>query len=150
MRVAVSTMRPSTLSMSVSSARSRCKLSNVSSCVAAVCVDIAAMLGHVFSLARGSALLFRMLAGDGARDLAHRVERVDLAHRLVRSQPDDARETHRVAGVMPIGLLHLIEGDLDDGVGANDAQPTEVLDRCREEVLRHLRDLLVCEPRVRL
>src|SRR5258705_5230567 len=71
-------------------------------------------------------------------------------HRLIRAQPHDPWKAYRVARVVPVASLDLVEGDLDDRVGPDDARAPEVLDRRRQEVLGHLRDLLIGETRVRL
>src|SRR5258706_3864856 len=90
------------------------------------------------------------MLGQALRDLFHRLERVDLVDRLVRPQADDPRKAHRVAGVVSIALLDLVERDLDDRVWTDDPDLTEILDGRREEVLGHLGDLLVGETGVRL
>ena len=51
---------------------------------------------------------------------------------------------------MPVALLDLVEGDLDDGLRDDDAEAAVVADRRRQEVGRQLRDLLVGEARVGL
>ena len=51
---------------------------------------------------------------------------------------------------MAIARLDLVEGDLDDRVRRDRSEPTVVADGVLLEVLRHLRDLLVGQPRVGL
>src|ERR1700741_4197689 len=132
--VAVFTMRVRTLPMSVSRARSCWRLRSASSCVAALTAAIR-------TDAMRTRALFWDRPGDFFSDLAHRLDRVDLGHRLVWTQSHDPRETHRVAGVVPVRLLDLVERDLGDRIGAHDAKTTKVLHRAVKEVLRHVGDL---------
>src|SRR5439155_11526912 len=78
-----------------------------------------------------------------ARDGAHRFQGVDLGHRLVRAQTDDARKAKRVSRGMAVRPLHVVEGDLDDLCRFDRAIPSEIANGVLEKPLRHLRDLLV-------
>src|SRR2546428_838606 len=84
------------------------------------------------------------------RDLTHGFLGVDLPHRFIGTEPRDPREAHRVAGLMTIAGLDLIESDLDDGVGHDRAHAPVVLDGVLQKIARHLCDLLVRETGIRL
>src|SRR4029079_4247852 len=121
-----------------SSARSRCSWSSVASCLAS---PGGATFADSCSISR-----LRLTS----RDLPHRLERVDLAHGLVGAETRYPREPHRVAGLVAIARLDLVEGHLDHGVGDHAAHASVVLQRVLEKVFRHLGDLLIGEARVGL
>src|SRR5438094_2489159 len=150
MSVAASVIRTRTLSTFASSARSRWSSSSVSSCFASLSGAI--RRGFLRLLEPSSTAPARRATVQrlSPRDLSHRLQRVDLADRRVRPKARDPRETHRVAGLVPIARLDLVERDLDHGIGHDGSDTPVVLNGVLEEVLRHLGDLLVGEPRVRL
>src|SRR5438093_7014047 len=150
MSVAASVIRTRTLSTFASSARSRWSSSSVSSCFASLSGAI--RRGFLRLLEPSSTAPARRATAQGLspRDLSHRLQRVDLADRLVRPKARDPRETHRVAGLVPIARLDLVERDLDHGIGHDRSDAPVVPNGMLEDVLRHLGDPFVGEPRLRL
>src|SRR3954447_690884 len=80
----------------------------------------------------------------------HVRQRVDLAHVLVGTQPKYSRKAQRVATIVPVGAVDHVERDLDDDVRLDHVETPYLLERVLTEIRRHLRDLLVREPAVRL
>src|SRR5260370_6354195 len=78
------------------------------------------------------------------------LEGVDLPDRLVVADAHDARKTQRVAARVPARVLNRVEGDLEHDFGSHDPGPAAIFDGHTEKPLRHLGDLGIGEPGIRL
>src|SRR5256885_14187067 len=113
-------------------------------------------------LSCGMHLYYRTLAGSAGgfaetldracvlfgENFADAGERVDFLGSFVRAQAHDARKTERVAAVVTVGTLDIVEGDFQNDVGLDAAAVTEIFHGMREEVAREFLDLDVCQARI--
>ena len=81
---------------------------------------------------------------------SHRLEGVDLVGGLVGSQGGDPREAQREPRLVAVRADDHVERDLDDDLRLDLAVAPVARDRVRLEPLRHLGDLGVGQPAVRL
>ena len=84
----------------------------------------------------------------GVKKLRHSVESVDLFHRLVGAESQDAGEAERVAAIVAIALHHVVEGDFDDDFRLDNQLAAVGFQGVIEEPLGHGEDFFVREAAV--
>ena len=83
-------------------------------------------------------------------ELFYGFKRVDLRDSLVVTDSDDTWEPESVAACVTIAFLDSVEGDFEHDRWLDKTEPAVILNRVLFEELSHLRDLDVCQSRIRL